>query len=160
MPAPQALQDWLSREVAAVTDGGVLLLGDAGAAVRTAQAAVSSPVLRVREVRGADDLPLAQGRFALAAAVGVFEHLDLDTAAAVLASLRDRCARRVLVALPDRPWSAHDMRAFGFDALGQVGLADTLLAIYGFDIDRYKRAPDWLDAGNWANPELWGRFRW
>jgi hypothetical protein len=156
----QTLQQWLTREVAAVSEGGVLLLGDAGAAIEPARAAIASPLRWVREVHGTHDLPLEQGRFALAAAVGVFERLDQDTAAAVLAALRDRCARRVLTALPAVPWTAHEMRAFGFDALGQVDFAGTLLAAYGFDIDRYKRAPDWLDARHWANPELWGRFRW
>jgi len=32
--------------------------------------------------------------------------------------------------------------------------------IYLFDIETYKRTPDWLNARHWANPELWGKFRW
>jgi hypothetical protein len=66
----------------------------------------------------------------------------------------------VLVALPGRPWSAQDMRGFGFESLGTVRAGAAVLGTYGFDIDRYKRTPDWLNARHWANPELWGRFRW
>ncbi|MFP4252452.1 MAG: DUF6231 family protein [Guyparkeria sp.] len=32
--------------------------------------------------------------------------------------------------------------------------------MYLFDIETYKRTPDWLNARNWANPELWGKYRW
>lgn len=152
---PETLQAWLAREVSA-GGGRVLLLGDAGRDV----AADAGEVHWLREVATPDDLPLDQPRFALAAAAGVFEHLATDSAAALLAALRDRCARRVLVALPARPWSEQDMRGFGFDRLGTVRAGDAVLDTYGFDIDRYKRTPDWLNARHWANPELWGRFRW
>lgn len=152
---PETLQAWLAREVA-TTAGRVLLLGDAGRGV----AADAGAVQWLRAVATPDDLPLEQQRFALAAAAGVFERLHTDAAAALLAALRDRCARRVLVALAARPWSAQDMRGFGFDSLGAVRAGDTVLDTYGFDIDRYKRTPDWLNARHWANPERWGRFRW
>ena len=153
---PETLQAWLAREVAAVGGGRVLLLGDAGRDVAVDAGAVHW----LRQVTTADELPLEQPRFALAAAAGVFEHLGTDTAAALLAALRDRCARRVLVAIPARPWSAQAMRGFGFESLGTVRAGDAVLDTYGFDIDRYKRTPDWLNARHWANPELWGRFRW
>ncbi|TKA91199.1 hypothetical protein FAZ79_01265 [Guyparkeria sp. SB14A] len=32
--------------------------------------------------------------------------------------------------------------------------------VYLFDIKTYKHTPDWLNARNWANPELWGKYRW
>jgi hypothetical protein len=152
---PETLQAWLAREVAAA-GGRVLLLGDAGRGV----AADAGAVHWLRQVTTPDELPLDQQRFALAAAAGVFERLHTDTAAALLAALRDRCAQRVLVALPGRPWSAQDMRGFGFESLGTVRAGAAVLGTYGFDIDRYKRTPDWLNARHWANPELWGRFRW
>lgn len=31
---------------------------------------------------------------------------------------------------------------------------------YQFDIDNYKNTPDWLNANQWANPELWDKHRW
>lgn len=157
---PETLRSWLAHELAAAGAGRVLLLGDAGLGVQTRTETAGAPVHWLRQVTSAQDLPLDQERVALAAAAGVFEHLPADAASELLAALRDRCARRVLVALPPHVWSAQDMRGFGFETLGAVRSGDGMLATYGFDIDHYKRTPDWLNARNWANPELWDRFRW
>ncbi|WP_290652932.1 DUF6231 family protein [Aquisalimonas sp.] len=32
--------------------------------------------------------------------------------------------------------------------------------LYGFDVGTYKTTPDWLNPRYWANPELWGKYRW
>ena len=45
-------------------------------------------------------------------------------------------------------------------------LAYTFLGFYGhdglayFDIHDYKHVPEWLNARDWARPELWNKFRW
>lgn len=155
---PEELASWVARE-AATAAGPVLLLGEAGP---MPDGACPGPgtVRWLPRISGPQDLPLEQERFALAAVAGVFEHLQRDDAAALLAALRDRCARRVLVALARDAWSEQQMRAFAFEPQGSVRAGDSLRAAYAFDIDRYKHTPDWLDARNWANPELWGRFRW
>lgn len=157
---PEALQTWLAREMAATGGGRVLLLGAAGLGFQGSSETGTGPVHWLRQVTRVQDLPLDQERVVLAAAAGVFEHLPTDAASELLAALRDRCARRVLVALPARAWSAQDMRGFGFETLGTVRTDGSVLATFSFDIDHYKRTPDCLNARNWANPELWDRFRW
>ncbi len=98
----------------------------------------------------------------LAVLVGVLETLAPDEGARLLGSLRDLRARRLLVAVPahDARWGLDAMLALGLEAAGHATGGDGPLALYTFDIDRYKRTPDWLNARNWANPELWGRHRW
>ena len=104
----------------------------------------------------------------------VFEHLekwaddaaievivDLDEwsveLAALLAALRDRANRRILV-------HVGEARVGGDTDRHLVSLGYRRLsggeALYLFDIVSYKDTPDWLSPRNWANPELWDKYRW
>lgn len=31
---------------------------------------------------------------------------------------------------------------------------------YSFDLDCYKKTPDWFNSDHWAHPELWDQYRW
>jgi len=74
------------------------------------------------------------------------------------AALRDRLNRPLIVHLGE----AH--RVGGSVDQQMVSLGFTRHAadvpVYLFDIETYKRTPDWLNARHWANPELWGKYRW
>ena len=75
----------------------------------------------------------------------------------LLAALRDRANRRVVVHVGEaRIGGDVDQRLV---ALGyrRVNADD---ALYLFDIETYKDTPDWLNPRNWANPELWDKYRW
>jgi hypothetical protein len=87
------------------------------------------------------------------------EQLERRDGEALLAGLRDLFARRVIVSLqPEHGWQPRDLIAFGFTCLGRdhAGTAE----FFGFDIATYKTTPDWLNARNWANPDLFDKFRW
>lgn len=108
--------------------------------------------------------PGAGRDFGLALAAGVLERLEPEAGGALLATLRDLRCERLWVGVPATPqaddvsaWRLEDMLAHGFEA-HTAGTGE--LALYRFDIDRYKNTPDWLNARNWANPENWGRYRW
>ena len=79
------------------------------------------------------------------------------TVAELLAALRDRANRRIVVHVGEaRIGDDVDQRMV---ALGYRRLtADA--AVYQFDIETYKDTPDWLSPRNWANPELWDKYRW
>lgn len=154
------LEERIRREMAAVPEGPVLVLGMVwpGDVPR---------VESIPDVDGPGTLP-ANRRFVLAVVVGVLERLPAEDGAALLAALRDLEARRLLVAVPAPAgparaggrWDRTEMLAHGLDAVGEARHGDRVLSLYGFDIDHYKRTPDWLNPRHWANPELWGKFRW
>lgn len=85
--------------------------------------------------------------------------VDRRSADILLAGLRDLHARRVIVRRsPDGPWTDKDLIAFGFRRLSPAGLE--IPVYFGFDIATYKTTPDWLNPRNWANPELFDKYRW
>lgn len=87
------------------------------------------------------------------------EELSRAEGEILLSRLRDLYARRVLArVIPDGTWQNNDMTAFGFTRLADLGGDHGLL--YGFDVGTYKTTPDWLNPRYWANPELWGKYRW
>jgi hypothetical protein len=140
--------------------GGVLLVGPVGAC-DPPPAGVDFRRLSATEVLEAD--PSGHPRYALAVVVGVLEHLPRAQGAQLIATLRDLWAPRLLVATPTgapRGWCLGDMLAHGLEHRGEALGPDGPLVLYGFDIDRYKRTPDWLNSRHWAHPELWGRHRW
>lgn len=76
-----------------------------------------------------------------------------------LAALRDLHAGAVLaVAEQDAPLSDAGWRALGFTTHRRDARTGT--ALQGFNLYDYKQRPDWLNARNWANPELWDVYRW
>ena len=91
--------------------------------------------------------------------VGALELFPRGDGEILLSRLRDLYARRVLARLrPSAHWEHRDMTAFGFTRLARLGDDNGLL--YGFDMATYKTTPDWLNPRFWANPELWGKYRW
>ena len=84
----------------------------------------------------------------------------------LLARIRDLHAVKVLHLDRCTRWSLADSLALGFSQLasgcsllGQHGTMVDLTA-FEFEIRNYKQVPDWLNAKNWANPELWGKHSW
>jgi hypothetical protein len=79
------------------------------------------------------------------------------TLAELLAALRDRANRRIVVHVGEaRIGGSVDqhMVSLGYRRL------DPDDGVYLFDIESYKDTPDWLNPRNWANPELWDKYRW
>ncbi|MFW6041456.1 MAG: DUF6231 family protein [Guyparkeria sp.] len=72
----------------------------------------------------------------------------------LLASLRDRGNRPVVVYLGESVDDRMKMIALGYKASSPDD------PVYQFDIHDYKQTPDWLNPRNWANPELWDKYRW
>ncbi|MDG4868168.1 DUF6231 family protein [Guyparkeria sp. 1SP6A2] len=72
----------------------------------------------------------------------------------LLASLRDRGNRPIAVHLEGIENATSRMIALGFRG------TELPEPVFKYDILDYKHTPDWLNARNWANPELWGKYRW
>ncbi len=74
--------------------------------------------------------------------------------AQLLANLRDRGNRPIAVHLEGVEDAMSRMIALGFRG---TALPEP---VFNYDIRDYKHTPDWLNARHWANPELWGKYRW
>ncbi len=88
--------------------------------------------------------------------------VDLDEWAKAIspffAALRDRLNRPLIV----HPGDGHRVGGSVDQQLVSLGFTrqTTEEPVYLFDIETYKRTPDWLNARNWANPEMWDKHRW
>lgn len=90
----------------------------------------------------------------LALSIDALDGLDSRQARALLAHVRVFMAPSILSAVDCH--CALDRLAFlalGFDALG-VDESENV-ALYSYDLNTYKRVPDWLNARYWAHPERW-----
>ncbi|HAU66866.1 MAG: DUF6231 family protein [Arenicella sp.] len=102
----------------------------------------------------------------LAIVSGVLENLEKPQGRQLLASLRDRLSRQycVHVAIDNRDtvsqWSLTDFLSMALVRVNTYSLRDSSFVLFKYSIGSYKRTPDWLNANNWANPELWGKYWW
>lgn len=161
--ADEALSIRLQAVLARVRPDSVLLIGDAlvplvesytdNVGSITYLASAEAP--KRLSALGIHDLALVQAEVVLSAA----------EIAILLSRLRDIYARKVLVivssGLDREPWDRHSLVGLGFTPYGEaVDAAGERLCLYQFDIATYKTTPEWLSPDNWANPELWDKYRW
>ncbi len=117
------------------------------------------------------DHPALKDRYDLAIVTETLESLSQTTSQQLLGRLRDLCSPRlaVIVNLNHCDWQAHDLLAFGLIRINQYPAkdeptvsdrSDKPVVIYHYNIDSYKKTPDWFNAKNWANPDLWNKFWW
>ena len=109
------------------------------------------------------DNPVFQKRYDLALVSGTLESVNIQTAQHILGRLRDLCAPRlaVLVDLNVCEWSIVDLLAFGLVRVKHYDVNQVQpIVLYQYNIDTYKKTPDWFNAQNWANPKLWNKFWW
>jgi hypothetical protein len=100
--------------------------------------------------------------------VNTFERLDKAQAAAVIGRFRDLLSKRLYVLMPSGAgWAGHasrwepdELRAYGLSVAARYEVEGKALGLYRHDLYDYKQTPDWLNARNWANPELWDKYRW
>ena len=90
---------------------------------------------------------------------GLETRLDADAAVRLIARVRDLYCRQLLVWLSRDDWTAPLVelglnRCPAIDSRGRAG------QLYQHRLDDYKARPDWLDPSDWANPEMWDKYRW
>lgn len=127
----------------------------------------------VAEVRWLEPGPevvksLGTETFDAALTLNALETMHKSDAGILIGRLRDVHTRRFLVLLrvgsewEDQVslWRRTDMIAYGLGLEAKYGLGARALHLYRFDINDYKRTPEWLNSRNWAHPELWDKYRW
>ncbi len=96
------------------------------------------------------------------------EYMDKAGAGQLIARLRDLHTTRFYAVLPingqsqgqKTTWQTGDLIAYGMVLAGQYTDNGKQVHLYKFDINDYKKTPDWFNADHWANPELWDKYRW
>ena len=104
-------------------------------------------------------------RYDLVIIADLLESCSKQHAQQLLAKTRNLCSPKViLLATLNDQWSKNELLALGLiqfaeytDPNRQENLKSVL---YQYNIDTYKKTPDWFSPKNWANPELWDKFWW
>lgn len=117
-----------------------------------------------------DALPYRQKplRYDVGIVVDTLEYLDKEQSGQLIARLRDLHTDRfvIVVRIGDQwehiksIWQTVDLLGFGMKLVSRYHIDNKPIHVYKYDISTYKKTPEWLNAKNWANPELWSRFRW
>lgn len=123
--------------------------------------ALQSATPRVERIAPTAWRSLGEQVFDVAVLMHALAELDRREGAELLARLRDVGARRILVAArTDGQWRRNDFLGYGFQLFGRFQTEPAPVAVYRFDLYDYKPVPEWLNARHWANPQLWGKYRW
>ncbi len=117
---------------------------------------------------GAIDSLESLGVHDLALVANTLEHMDKRPAGNLIAKLRDLYSKRLYILLSIGPdwehqqshWEQTDMIAYGFSLAASFECDGKPVHLYRYDLYNYKLTPEWLNAGHWANPEMWDKARW
>lgn len=124
---------------------------------------------RVDRVADASAELLPGIRYDMGIVTNTVEHLDKNTAIQLLSRLRDLHTRRFCAAVPvgegwsslQSTWSRNEFLALGMMLVNSYSDdIDRRIHLYKYDIATYKPTPNWLNPDDWANPELWNKYRW
>lgn len=113
-----------------------------------------------------EDIWQLKGRYDVGIVVNLLEHVEQSTANQVLSRLRDVLTPQYCVALPlsyqdtRSTWRLTDLFSFALSKVASYDNVEPRLTLFKYNIEDYKKTPDWLNANNWANPQLWGKYRW
>lgn len=144
----------------------LLIVGRANHPLRECLAAATAA--DVTHIDAGDHTSLGTHTFDVAVVLCALESLERREASALLAHLRDVVARRtmVLTRMGEQwrdnvsHWQRNDFLSYGFHLFGRYTEGGFPVHLYRFDLYDYKPTPEWLNARHWANPELWGKYRW
>jgi len=123
----------------------------------------------VTEVRDpAQGLPAEIGRHDAGVIVGALEKIPKVAGLQLLARMRDLLTKQfcVVVSISEQSdaqegnWQPNEFLGLGLSVVNQYDFEQGPFLVLKYDIATYKKTPDWLNANNWANPELWDKYRW
>lgn len=104
-------------------------------------------------------------RFDIAVVLNLFEHIDKREGSQILSRLRDVLAPQYCICLPldgseANAWQLTDLFAFALTRVAAYQQEELRYGLFKYHINSYKKTPDWLNADNWANPQMWGKYWW
>lgn len=108
-------------------------------------------------------------RYDMGVVTDTIEYIDKRNAVLLLSRLRDLYTARFCAAVrvgddwPDvtSTWTRNELLGIGMMLVNSYeDDASRVLHLYKYDIATYKPTPGWLNPDDWANPELWNKYRW
>ena len=108
-------------------------------------------------------------RYDMGIVTDTLEYMNKRDAVRLLSRLRDLYTARFCAVVrigDDWPgtrstWTRNELLGIGMTLVNSYpDDNDRRLHLYKYDIATYKATPRWLNPDNWANPELWGKYRW
>lgn len=107
-------------------------------------------------------------RYDLGIVANTLEYLDKDLSGQLIARLRDLHTSRFVVVVRvghdwddlATVWNNNEMLGLGMKLLSRYEDEGRQVHVYKYDILSYKKTPEWLNPHDWANPELWDKYRW
>lgn len=124
---------------------------------------------RVERITGDARLESLEQRYDMGIVTDTIEHMDKRDAILLLSRLRDLYTARFCVAVrmgddwPDATstWTRNELLGIGMMLVNSYRDVDGRdVHLYKYDIATYKPTPGWLNPDDWANPELWNKYRW
>ena len=108
-----------------------------------------------------------QDAFDVAIVINLFEHIEKAKGMQVLSRLRDVLSPQYCIALPTSQtpnktkWHLNDLFSFALSKVaGYTDANQNEIGLFKYNINDYKKTPDWLNSDNWANPQMWGKYWW
>jgi hypothetical protein len=115
------------------------------------------------------DIEPPEKRYDMGIVAETLECMDKRAAILFLSRLRDLYTARFCVALRvgekwsglTSTWSRNELLGIGMMLVNSYeDDQNRHLHLYKYDIATYKPTPRWLNPDDWANPELWNKYRW
>jgi hypothetical protein len=117
------------------------------------------------------DTPLEslEQRYDMGVITDTIEYMEKRDAYLLLSRLRDLHTARFCAVVrlgsdwPDlaSTWTRNELLGIGMMLVNSYEPdSGRRLQLYKYDIATYKPTPRWLNPEDWANPELWNKYRW
>jgi len=101
-------------------------------------------------------------RYDLAIVSETIESVSKQSSEQLIGRLRDLCSPRIILIaeLSGSLWQENELLGFGLNKQAEYNISEKTFIIYQYNIDSYKKTPDWFNPKHWANPQLWNKFWW
>lgn len=108
-------------------------------------------------------------RYDMGIVTETIEFMDKHAAVRLLSRLRDLYTARFCTAVRvgddwtglSSTWTRNELLGIGMMLVNSYeDDGNRRVQLYKYDIATYKPTPRWLNPEDWANPELWNKYRW
>lgn len=90
------------------------------------------------------------------------ETLSKSEATQLLCRFRDVWSRHLCLCInfDAADWSQNELFGLGLKRVALYENGKQQFGLFKYNLQSYKQTPDWLNADNWANPNMWEKYRW
>lgn len=124
---------------------------------------------RVEHIERNTPVDSLEQRYDMGIVTETLEFMDKHDAIRLLSRLRDLYTARFCAAVRvggdwkglTSTWTRNELLGIGMMLVNSYqDDGERRVHLYKYDIATYKPTPGWLNPEDWANPELWNKYRW